>query len=47
VGRICEEQYPPFFQVDDQKVACWIYEQGVSVGGEKASASAGLDLGRI
>jgi oligopeptide/dipeptide ABC transporter ATP-binding protein len=26
VGAICEEKYPPFFQVDAQKVACWIYE---------------------
>jgi len=24
-GKICEEQYPPYFQVADQKVACWIY----------------------
>ena len=24
-GKICEEQYPPYFQVDDQKVACWNY----------------------
>jgi oligopeptide/dipeptide ABC transporter ATP-binding protein len=26
VGAICEKKYPPFFQVDSQKVACWIYE---------------------
>jgi oligopeptide/dipeptide ABC transporter ATP-binding protein len=25
VGKICEEQYPPFFYVDEHKVACWIY----------------------
>jgi oligopeptide/dipeptide ABC transporter ATP-binding protein len=25
-GKICEEQYPPFFQVDSQKVACWNYQ---------------------
>lgn len=24
-GKICEEQYPPFFQVDNQQVACWNY----------------------
>jgi peptide/nickel transport system ATP-binding protein len=24
-GKICEEQYPPYFQVDGQKVACWNY----------------------
>ena len=27
VGKICEEEYPPFFQVDEQKVACWIYNK--------------------
>jgi oligopeptide/dipeptide ABC transporter ATP-binding protein len=27
VGKICEEQYPPFFEVDEQKVACWIYDK--------------------
>ena len=26
VGAICEEKYPPFFQVGEQRVACWIYE---------------------
>ena len=26
VGKICEEQYPPFFKIEEQKVACWIYE---------------------
>jgi oligopeptide/dipeptide ABC transporter ATP-binding protein len=25
VGRICEREYPPFFRVNDQRVACWIY----------------------
>lgn len=25
VGKICEEEMPPFFQVDEQRVACWIY----------------------
>jgi oligopeptide/dipeptide ABC transporter ATP-binding protein len=24
-GKICEEQYPPYFQVEDKKVACWNY----------------------
>ena len=27
IGKICEEQYPPFFKVDEQKVACWIYNK--------------------
>ncbi len=26
VGSICETQPPPFFQVDNQKVACWIHD---------------------
>jgi oligopeptide/dipeptide ABC transporter ATP-binding protein len=25
-GAICEEQKPPFFQVDQQQVACWLYD---------------------
>ena len=25
-GKICEEQYPPYFQVAEQKVACWNYQ---------------------
>jgi peptide/nickel transport system ATP-binding protein len=27
VGKICEEQYPPFFEVGEQRVACWIYDK--------------------
>lgn len=27
VGKICEEQYPPFFQVGEQQVACWRLER--------------------
>lgn len=26
VGKTCETEYPPFFQIGDQKVACWIYD---------------------
>lgn len=25
-GKICEEQLPPYFQVGEQKVACWNYQ---------------------
>ena len=25
-GRICEEEYPPTFQVGEQRVACWLYD---------------------
>ncbi|MEA3439808.1 MAG: oligopeptide/dipeptide ABC transporter ATP-binding protein [Chloroflexota bacterium] len=27
VGKICEEMYPPFFEVGEQRVACWIYRE--------------------
>jgi oligopeptide/dipeptide ABC transporter ATP-binding protein len=37
VGKICETEEPPFFQVDDQRVACWIYE-GKPVAEKKTSA---------
>jgi peptide/nickel transport system ATP-binding protein len=26
VGRICEELFPPFFQVGSQQIACWLHE---------------------
>jgi oligopeptide/dipeptide ABC transporter ATP-binding protein len=26
VGKICEKEFPPFFQVGNQKVACWNFE---------------------
>lgn len=26
VGKICEAEMPPFFQVGEQQVACWIYQ---------------------
>jgi oligopeptide/dipeptide ABC transporter ATP-binding protein len=26
IGKVCEEQFPPFFSLDEQKVACWLYE---------------------
>lgn len=26
VGKICEEHMPPYFQVETQQVACWIYD---------------------
>jgi oligopeptide/dipeptide ABC transporter ATP-binding protein len=37
VGRICEEQPPPYFQVDAQKVACWIYEDQPVADGDVQS----------
>ncbi|MFQ5857665.1 MAG: ABC transporter ATP-binding protein [Anaerolineae bacterium] len=38
VGRICEEQYPPFFQAGEQKVACWIYDDHPVAGSEAQPA---------
>jgi peptide/nickel transport system ATP-binding protein len=26
VGQICEDKYPPFFDIGKQKVGCWIYD---------------------
>ncbi len=26
-GNICEQEKPPFFQVGDQRVACWLYDE--------------------
>jgi peptide/nickel transport system ATP-binding protein len=34
VGRICETQYPPYFKIGDQKVACWIHEEHPIVDNE-------------
>jgi oligopeptide/dipeptide ABC transporter ATP-binding protein len=27
VGKICEEKYPPFFEIGGQKTACWIFKK--------------------
>jgi oligopeptide/dipeptide ABC transporter ATP-binding protein len=34
VGKICEEMYPPYFLVDEQKVACWIYSANPQIEDE-------------
>jgi peptide/nickel transport system ATP-binding protein len=34
VGQVCEAEYPPYFQVGNQKVACWIYDEQPIVNGE-------------
>jgi oligopeptide/dipeptide ABC transporter ATP-binding protein len=39
VGKICEQEMPPFFQVGNQPVACWIYKDNPVV--ELAGSSAG------
>ncbi|MBN1536971.1 MAG: ATP-binding cassette domain-containing protein [Anaerolineales bacterium] len=35
-GKICEENLPPYFQVGEQKVACWNYESYPEVEDEPA-----------
>ncbi len=30
-GQICEDRYPPTFQVGEQQVACWLYEDQPTV----------------
>jgi oligopeptide/dipeptide ABC transporter ATP-binding protein len=27
IGKICEQEYPPFFEVDGGRVACWIFNK--------------------
>jgi oligopeptide/dipeptide ABC transporter ATP-binding protein len=39
VGKICEQEKPPFFEVGSQKVSCWIYD-GHSVAGQKKAKTA-------
>ncbi|HEX6305920.1 MAG TPA: oligopeptide/dipeptide ABC transporter ATP-binding protein [Anaerolineales bacterium] len=34
VGKICEQEEPPYFQVGDQEVACWIYRSEPEVKGQ-------------
>jgi oligopeptide/dipeptide ABC transporter ATP-binding protein len=36
-GKICEEQLPPYFQVEEQKVACWLYQAYKQTDDEPAS----------
>jgi len=36
-GRICEEDYPPYFQVDTQTVACWNYQSYPQIEDEPIS----------
>jgi len=40
VGNICENEYPPFFQVNRQKVACWIYQEQPEVAESDDSTAA-------
>ncbi len=39
-GKICEEQLPPYFQVEEQKVACWIYQSYAQAVDEPVRANS-------
>jgi len=39
-GKICEELYPPYYQVDTQKVACWNYQSYPQTEDEPISTTA-------
>jgi len=43
VGKICETEYPPYFQVDGQKVACWIYQDRPLAGESTYSSNISED----
>jgi oligopeptide/dipeptide ABC transporter ATP-binding protein len=47
VGRICEQQYPPSFQVEGQKVTCWIYEDHIPIQDEIASPRTGSNPAQV
>jgi oligopeptide/dipeptide ABC transporter ATP-binding protein len=42
-GKICEELYPPYFQVDTQKVACWNYQSYPQTEDEPVSMIAQVE----
>lgn len=46
VGKICEQQHPPFFRVGPQKVACWIYQDYPLDEGTQPSSSEPVNLER-
>lgn len=45
-GKICEEQYPPNFQVDAQTVACWNYQSYPQTEDKPISPTAQLEKTR-
>jgi oligopeptide/dipeptide ABC transporter ATP-binding protein len=45
VGKVCEQELPPFFEVGGQKVACWIYEGHPVAGEEKAGEAKPQTVG--
>lgn len=34
IGNLCEQEKPPFFEVGEQKVACWIYQSQTTSNSE-------------
>ena len=45
-GKICKEQYPPYFQVDVQKVACWNYQSYPQTEDKPISPTTQVDVAR-
>ena len=41
VGKICEQQFPPYFQVGEQKVACWLYDKHPVISEPTAQTNRG------
>jgi len=44
-GKVCEEKYPPYFQVENQQVACWNYSAypEVNSDGTNAHSNPGME----
>lgn len=42
-GKICEEQLPPYFQVGEQKVACWNYQAYAQTADEPVTVRPALN----
>jgi oligopeptide/dipeptide ABC transporter ATP-binding protein len=44
VGEICEQESPPYFQVGQQEVACWIYQSEPQVENQGAASSTPVEV---
>lgn len=45
VGKVCEQEMPPYFQVGEQRVACWIYQgQPLAEGGAGPARGNGASV---
>jgi oligopeptide/dipeptide ABC transporter ATP-binding protein len=43
-GKICEEEYPPYFDVDTQQVACWNYQTYPQADDKPVTSKTDLEL---